>query len=414
MLVARFLGPTNRGIYFLVVYAATLVALVADLGLSTSGIVYATKALAARAQMHGLVVMLSVATTIVAAILVPILQPWLSRTVLKGVTATELWFVVAGVGPLLYAQIASAMLTGLGRVPALSMIRVWTSVVTLVVTAIVLWASDGSTTWALFAWVITSAALAVWIAVEGVQRMGWPRWPSRTATRGLIGFGLRSHIGTLSHHGFLRADVLFVSAHLGPTYVGEYSLASLLAERISLLGSAAYAAGASHVGSREHADASELTARMVRVVLALLVPVAIVLAAISHPLITLVFGDDFSAAVKPFVLLLPGTVCLTVWYLVSLHVIAALHRPLATTVIQGVAMLISLPLYYLAVRHWGMSGAAVVSSGVYAGVMTGGVVVFLRATHIRALQLLPRRQDAEDVRAIVAETWRARRSGGAS
>ncbi len=409
VLVARFLGPTNRGVYFLVLYVATLIALVGDLGLSTSGIVYASKALVPRGQMHGMAILVSLGAMLISGIVLPLLQPALSQGVLKGVTARDMWFVIAGVGPLLYAQVLSAMLTGLGRVPQLSVIRVWTSVFTLVLTAIVLWASGGSTTAALVAWLVSNVVLAGWIAVDASRRLGRPRWPSRANARGLLGFGLRAHLGTLSHHGFLRADVLFLSARLGPTAVGEYSLASLLAERVSLLGSAVYAAGASHVGTREHIEASELTARMVRIVLALLLPAALVLAIIAHPLITIVFGADFAPAVKPFVLLLPGTVCLTVWYLISLHLVAALHRPLTTTVIQGVAMLLSLPLYYVAVRGWGMSGAALVSSSVYIGVMIAGVVLFTRATHITARRLLPGRQDAAELRTVVSDAWRARR-----
>lgn len=411
ILVARFLGPDGRGVYFLVLYVATLIALVGDLGMSTSGIVYAAKRLAPPSQMHGLAVLLSLGAMLVTAAVLPLIQPTLSENVLRGVTAGDVWFVVAGVAPILYAQIASGMLTGLGRVPQLSVIRVWTSVLTLVVTAAALWASDGSTTWALAAWLVSVVALAGWIGAEALGRMGTPRWPSRATARGLFGFGLRSHLGTLSHHGFLRADVLFLSARLGPAVVGQYSLAALLAERLSLLGSAVYAAGASHVGTREHLEASELTARMVRVVLALLLPAAALLAIIADPLITTIFGTDFEPAVAPFRLLLPGTVCLTVWYLVSLHLIAALHRPLATTIIQGTAMLASLPLYYFAVRESGMSGAAIVSSAVYAGVMVAGIVLFTRATHITARRLLPGRQDAAELRAIVGDAWRARGAG---
>jgi hypothetical protein len=41
-----------------------------------------------------------------------------------------------------------------------------------------------------------------------------------------------------------------------------------------------------------------------------------------------------------------------------------------------------------------MNGAAVVSSGVYAGVMLAGVVVFLRRTSLPLLALLPGPSDA--------------------
>jgi O-antigen/teichoic acid export membrane protein len=131
-----------------------------------------------------------------------------------------------------------------------------------------------------------------------------------------------------------------------------------------------------------------------------------VLALGAKLLMTTLFGDAFEPAATPFALLLPGTVCLTLWSIVSLYVVAALERPGTTTVIQSVAMLVSLPAYYLAVRESGMTGAALVSSAVYAAVFVAGLVVFLRSGRIGLLALVPRVQDALDVRNLVGDAVR--------
>jgi O-antigen/teichoic acid export membrane protein len=132
-----------------------------------------------------------------------------------------------------------------------------------------------------------------------------------------------------------------------------------------------------------------------------LVPVAVALASVSWLLIPLAFGADFRPAVLPFVLLLPGTVCLTVWYVVSLFIIAALHRPGLTTAIQGSAMLAGLPLYWVAVGAWGMTGAAIVSTAIYSSVLAAGVVTFRRNRSRSGTGLLPGRADARDAREMV-------------
>ena len=300
VLIARYLGPTNRGVYFLVVLVATLAALAGDLGLSTSGLVFAAKRTLSLSHLHGGSVLASLGIAAVLAVAVLALGSWLIDSVLKGVSHGQLWLAVAATAPLLYAQVTGSILTGLGRIPSLSVIRIATGVATPLITLAILWATGGDTTWALLAWLITIVLLAVAIGVEGVRQLGWPRAPGPAEWHRMFGFGLRAHIGTLSHHGFLRIDVLFVSARSGPRNVGLYSLASLLAERIAIVGSAVYAAGASHVGSRERDAASELTARMVRIVLLVLVPAAAILAAVAHPLITIVFGSDFAPAVTPF------------------------------------------------------------------------------------------------------------------
>jgi O-antigen/teichoic acid export membrane protein len=113
------------------------------------------------------------------------------------------------------------------------------------------------------------------------------------------------------------------------------------------------------------------------------------------------------------VLLLPGTVCLTVWYVVSLFIVAALHRPGLTTVIQGTAMLAGLPLYWVAVGAWGMTGAAIVSSSIYSCVLVAGVLVFRHHRSDKATRLLPRAADAREAWAMLRDVlarspWRAR------
>ncbi len=411
VIIARYLGPSSRGIYFLTTFVAGLIVLVGDLGLSTSGLVFATKDRVPRARLHGSVLGLSLAITAVTAVAVPVFYPLLRDNVLDGMTMTDAWFVVGGVGLALYARLAGALLTGIGRIPELSAIGIVAGVAAVPVTILALELGGRTVVWALTAWLVVAAMTAVGIGFEAARRMGGVRAPTRSDLRELFGFGLRSHIGTISHQGFLRADVLFISARSGPAAVGFYSLASTLAERLSSLGAVVYTAGASHVGSRSHADAGELMARMVRIVLLVVLPVAVLLAAVSDPLVRLLFGADFEPTATPFVLLLPGAVALTVWYLLSLYIIAALERPTVTTVIQLTGMLASLPLYWAAVGEWGMSGAAIVSSLVYIGVMVAGLVIFVRASGIGPRALLPGVADIVTLCDLGQQGVRAARAG---
>jgi O-antigen/teichoic acid export membrane protein len=405
VIVARFLGPEKRGVYVLAVLAAWLISLVGDLGVSTSGLVFAADRRMPLSRLHGLALGLSLAVTAVGGVLLLGLGDWLTRVVLKGVTRGELWLVVAGILPTLYAQLMSALLTGLGRIGALSVARIAAAVVAPVAMLAAVWASGGSAFWAVVGWLVGVLALALPLAGLGARELGAPAPPSRRQARSVLGFGLRAYVGTLSHHGFLRLDVLFLSIKRGPADDGQYSLASVLAERISLVGSALYGGSAAHVGAGDRAAAEELVARMVRLLLMALLPVALLLGLTAHWFIPLVFGADFRPAVEPFVILLPGTVALTLWYVLGLHIIAALHRPTLTTAIQGGALLASLPLYWAAISAWGMTGAAIVSSAVYASVALAGVLVFQRHQTSSTARLLPRRADVRDIRRLASSTF---------
>jgi O-antigen/teichoic acid export membrane protein len=399
VVVARFLGPENRGIYALAVLVASLVAIVGDVGMSTSGIVFGANHRVPLRHLHGTAVLLSLAVAALTALAVLGVGDWLTSRLLRGVTTDELWLVVIAVVPLLYAQVVAAMLTGLGRLRSLSIIRVGAAVGTPLVLLAAVWASAGSPYWAIVGWLGGTLLLAAPMAVVATRYMGPPTPPSPTEARTLFGFGGRAWIGTMSHHGYLRTDVLFISARLGPASVGQYSLAAVLAERISLIGSAVYNSGASRVGSGDRAMAEALVARLVRLLVVAIVPLVVLLGFLSWILIPAAFGEDFRPAIVPFVLLLPGTAALTIWYVLGLFIVAALERPGVTTMIQGGAMLISLPLYWIAVGEWGMTGAAIVSSGIYISVLTAGVLIFRRHRSGPGAHLSPR---GEDVRQSLA------------
>lgn len=401
VIVARSLGPANRGVYALALLSVTLVTIMGDLGMSASGIVFAANRRLSLSRLHGMALVLSLAVAAIAGLFLLGFADWLTRTVLKGVSREELWLVTAGIVPVLYAQLLMAMLTGMGRLRVLAKLRIAAGVAAPVLMLGAVWASGGSPFWAVAGWLGGAIVLAAPMALVATREMGPPVPPSPAQTRTLLSFGLRAWIGTISHHGYLRTDVLFISARMTPADVGQYSLSSVLAERISLVGSALYGAGASRVGGGDRAAAEVLVARMVRLLLVVLVPIAVALGALSWLLIPLAFGADFRPAVLPFVLLLPGTVCLTVWYVVSLFIIAALHRPGLTTAIQGSAMLAGLPLYWVAVGAWGMTGAAIVSTAIYSSVLAAGVVTFRRNRSPSGTRLLPGLADARDAREMV-------------
>jgi len=408
IVVARGLGPANRGIYFLALLAATIIALVGSFGLTTTAIVYAARPRAPLGELHWIAAAFSVLAGAIGTVALVALAGPLTDSVLGGLDRSTLLIVGLGIAPLLYVQILGAGLTGVGRIKEISALRVAAAVLTplALVPAVVI---THDPFWAVVAWLATAVAVALATAVMSFRLLAAPARPSRALAREVCSFSLRGHVGTLAHQGFLRIDVLFVSARLGPAAVGLYSQASVLAERLSMLGHAAYSASAKRLGSDPRDEAAKLTAELVRKLALILVPVALALGALAHPFMTVLFGARFEPAAEPLQILLPGTVCLTLWYVVGLYIVAALRRPGITTIIQTAGLAVALPLYWLAVRHWGIEGAALVSSAVYVAVLAAGLGVLLRAPSVSPGDLLPGREDVRHVLALVRRALTRRR-----
>lgn len=409
VVVARALGPAERGVFFLAVLASTLIALVGNLGLATAAIVYGANRRVSLRELHGLALLLSVAVGVLgAAVLLALKQVWLS-TVLQGMNTVTLVLVAASLAPVLYAQIAGALLYGMGLTREISAIRVVIAIITPLLMLPAVLIGGRTAGWAVAAWLVTVVTFAAAIAVFVVRQSSAPAWPRRQTVRTLLSFSLRSYVGTLAHHGFLRIDVLFVSARLGPRAVGIYAQAAGLAERMMTLGNAMYASSASRLGSDPPDRAAELAAELVRVLLLILVPVGVVLALLAKPIMLLLFGSAFEAAATPFAILIPGTICLTIWSVLSLYVVASLHRPGLTTLIQGAALIVSVPLYWLAVRHWGYNGAAVVSTVIYMGLLAAGAAILLRSPHVGWRNLRPTGHDVRHMRDLAGGAFASAR-----
>ena len=232
---------------------------------------------------------------------------------LNGLDITLLVILVSSVLPMLYSQIVVALLTGMGHVPEVSAVRVAQSVLypVLVMPAAIL---TGDPSWTAAAWLATTAAYAVGLAAYALRFAGPPAIPSRATARTVVSFGTRSYVGSLSYQGFLRVDVLFLSARYGPSLVGIYSLAATVAEKIGVAGFAMYGATAEAV-AQGGPEAARLTSLTTRLMLAMLIPLGMVLALLAPVGFPLVFGEDFGDAALPFVILLPGTIALVCWHL---------------------------------------------------------------------------------------------------
>ena len=388
VIVARGLGPENRGVFFLALLVASVIALVGNLGLSTASIVFASTGEIPLTQLHGIAVLFSFGAALAGAALLLGAEGFWTSEVLKGLDTGTIALLCLGIAPTLYAQVAQALLTGLGRIPYVSAVRIGVAVANpILLIPVVVITNDPN--WAVVVWLAVMAGNALALGVYLFSRVGRPARPTAHVLRRVVSFGTRGYVGTVAHQGFLRVDVFFISARFGPGLVGIYSLASVFAEQISLLGKAVYGASARSIGELESESSAQLTARIVRLLVALMVPVAIVLAALAKPGFPLVFGEDFEQAALPFALLLPGTICLALWYVVGLYIISSLRRPGTTSLIQGGALIASLPLYYFAIRAWEMTGGAIVSSATYASVLACGVAIMLSNSTVRLRDLVP-------------------------
>jgi O-antigen/teichoic acid export membrane protein len=158
-------------------------------------------------------------------------------------------------------------------------------------------------------------------------------------------------------------------------------------------------------------EAAAFTARVVRHVLAIVAPVAIVAFVVGPYLIPLVYGSAFAETGEALRWLLPGIVAYSIEMPLGDYLMVRLARPGLIVAVQSGSIVLCAGLAVALIPHWGINAAAFATSVTYIGVIAVKSSVFSRATGIPTADLfLVNRQD---LRALIKLAGRMLQTAGA-
>jgi O-antigen/teichoic acid export membrane protein len=406
VVLARILGPTVLGQYALVAATYTTLVSVASLGLSVSN---STMAATDRESLHALATHSLVVALVVGVLPIPLYlaaRPWLDATLFAATPPGLLLIGLATVPCALFSAYWGALMVGLHEIALLNRLNLAGSLITTTVQVLVV-AFVRSDAYAIAATTLLGAlGLNLVMLALLVLRHRWSPRVSGPILRESLSLGLRSHLGNLANYLFLRFDYYVVSALAGPTALGQYSLATSLAEKLWMAIQPIYSVAFSRIAGGERADAIALATRLTRLALWLLAALSLGVALGATLLLTPLYSDRFAPALGPLYLLLPGAICLGGSWFLGLFFASHLRRPGTTTRIAWAACVASVPVYLGLTSLAGIQGAALACSLTYGIVFSATLVAFLRETGQPAARLLL--PQPEDLRTLVSYLRRAR------
>lgn len=364
VLLARLLGPADRGVFALLAALPELIA-----AFSSGGLNSAMSFQVARQRSMGLLVtqMLvygALLATLLALVGLIVVQFYGDALGTLGELGVLGWLLLLAV-PL------GVLKTGLltlhnadGRVGPFNALRLLESFLPLVL-FIGLW----------FVWRETPlyAAVASWlIGLLGVVVIGWywlstfhrmrPRWDFKFQ-RKLLHYSNRSHPETLFQQMLLRADYLLISAMLNPAALGFYAMASAAAELLIIVPEAVTTPLMKRL-LQQGDDMRQLTPLALRVTGTVMLLACLSLALVGHWLIIFMFGIEFAPAYPALLALLPGLLGLCYSSILRLDLLGK-GRPGSLSLIMGLAVVLNLVLNITLIPLWGIVGAGVASSVAY-------------------------------------------------
>ena len=370
VLQSRFLAPSGRGTFVLVVLTVTILSrLLGQLGLAVTAqlrerevevrhLVHRAFALAAVLGVigGGLVVALGASTDAIG---------WeLALIAAVALIPNVLWQTVSGV------------LLGLARVRSWNYVQALSPLLTLGGMLVLVVGLGGGVRAAVVAWTLAhvlTAAFALVVARDVWLPIGPPPLldaHGRTILRLALLLGA---VQVLNLVGY-RIELFILEWYEGVAAVGVYSIAMQAAEALWLLPAAIATAITGPAVHDDERAASRLVGRSALKGLAYPAGAAAVVGVAAPFLIPLLFGEDFDGAARPLALLLPGIVAYAPVTVLVVYLSLRHGRPNLSLAVAVVAMVVTTVLALILIPRFGIEGAAGASA---LGYVAGGVLAWL-------------------------------------
>jgi stage V sporulation protein B len=392
ILLARWLGPSDRGLLAIMVQISSIVFALAAVGLPIAVIYFASRP---NARTGAILVTNLAYGALLALVFVPLF--WLLRGPIADTFAHGggglAWVLAGALVPLTFwdwtthNQLIGKLRFGLFNVfLVLSKIAIVAAVVVLVV-----WAGIGVTggliAIALGSVVMIAGSLPPLVGEGGLVF-------DRSLLGSMMRYGGRVQVGTILQLLNYRLDVIILQFFRPLSAVGYYIVASILAELVITLANAFQSSVQPLVSHYEGDERQASTSTASLRHHGILAAAATLANAVFAPLvIVFLYGPQYHAALLPLFILLPG-----MWFLGTGTVVAGdlrgRGRPGLSSAVAGAAVVVTVVLDVVLIPFFGVPAAAVVSVVAYTVFGVASLIALSRVSEIPVRELVvPTRED---------------------
>ena len=400
-ILARVLGPMDRGIFSLVSSLPELIMTVGNCGIINAAAYQAANETVSTKKLFANInlALLLLAVLLLAIALFWVHQEWLVKDDVQTLLAYQ-WPIALATVLVLYKTVNINLLNVLNRITSVNLFSLFESLLPLLL-FLGFWWLAGVTPLlaAVYAWLLGLAILAVFSSLG--RGNCWRIRFDPPVQRQLFSYGSRSYFDSLFLKLLLRVDFLFVSAMVGAKGLGYYAMASAAAELLLVVPNSLAIPLYSSLLKNGGQSKDQTVAMVLRMLLATMTVLALLVFLLGKPLILVLFGKEYLPAYIPMSLLLPGLVALSVAGPARLALLGE-NRPGAVSVIGGLSLLVDIVFNLLLIPLWGINGSAIAATASYLCGAICTAILFIHQFHLQPSDIfLLRRTDLD----IVVKTF---------
>ncbi len=378
ILIARALGPKDRGTYAVLSNAVGILQAIGLLGIESANLYYAAR----KHNISGLFtnsLAIGLSTGAIVAIAFLLLFSFTKERLFPGIPFYLAAVATAGLPLALLYSDFSGILWGLSRIRALNILSIVGVILQLfaVVLAILLLRLG------VLELLIIILLLGIFNIAALTLLLGQTPTPRLTISldwglmRRMVGFSGAAYGANLFAMIAARLDVLLLNIFVGGATVGHYAVAVTVAQAMLLVPQSIQRVLFVQFSGSSADEANRLIPLASRMILALMAGIALVAGLFSTPAVRLVLGAEYAPTARLFVLLLPGVVAVSLLGITSSY-LSGRGRPDLPMRAALVILITVVTLDLILIPRIGATGAAIATSIAYIIGATFQLVIVLK------------------------------------
>ena len=418
VILARKLGPHDRGVFALVLLVPSTVSTFVKLGIAQSNVYFINRKREPIDKIAANCTFLAVVLGVLAGGVVWMSQGRFLSSVLSGMAPWALALALVRVPLILLDDYLYGILQAAGsfhiyntRLVVSEAARMLLVIVALLVLHLGLVAAVWITT-------LISFANVAWILVATRRKIPFSLRVHPSLLKQQLVFGAKSYIQTLTSHALLRVDVYMVSYFLGPAQTAFYSLALRFTEMILEIPQAVGLVLYPKLAMLPEVEVHRLTAQACRRTLLLSSLGVVALALFGPSLITLWYGKAYAPAGQPLPWAAVGVLAMSVFVILT-RAFTSQNRQQVNIAAGVVSLLSNVLLNLHMIPTMGIVGAAMATAISYSAACLLLMVFYLLDSRLSLSEVILVKPDDlrffwQIIRQVAQRGWRLAGLGSAA